>query len=224
MNSWLSGIPVLNKRVKFPVTPHFPGGLVTPQQLVHVADVAAKYGGTVKIAGGNIVIMGLSLADGEAALAELGAKAESFIKQSVRAVTMCAGRPHCPMAKQDSSALGLQLDAEFFGRATPGKVRMGVSGCPNCCAEVFVKDIGMYGTPQGFTLIVGGNAGRQAQVGRVIAEGVPADKVLPIVRSIMDYYGVHGRDKERLGDTFSRCGWEESVAAVVPQEYRNVKS
>ncbi|NLL02621.1 MAG: nitrite reductase, partial [Mollicutes bacterium] len=33
MNLPLAKIPVLNKRVKFPVTPHIPGGLATPDQL-----------------------------------------------------------------------------------------------------------------------------------------------------------------------------------------------
>ena len=220
MSSWLSSIPNLNKRVRFPVSPHFPGGLVTPEQLAKVASVAEKYGGTVKIVGGSITILGLNLADGEAALAELGVKPESFIAKSVRAVALCAGKPHCPMAKQDSTALGLALDGEFFGQETPGKLRIGVSGCPNCCAEVFVKDIGMFATAQGFTLIVGGNAGRNAQVGKVIADAVPSGTVQVIVRAIVAYYREHGKEKERLGDTVMRTGWEKFITAVIPCEYQ----
>ncbi|SDF60577.1 hypothetical protein [Sporolituus thermophilus] len=143
----LANIPFLNKRVKFPVTPHIPGGLTTPEQLRQIAAVAEKYGGRLKIVGNGITIMGLSLADGEKALAELGCKPESFIAKSVRAVAMCPGKPDCPMAQQDSTALGLALDSEFFGQQAPGKVRIGVSGCPNCCAEVFVKDIGVKFLP-----------------------------------------------------------------------------
>lgn len=211
----LAGIPFLGKRVKFPVSPHIPGGLASPDQLRQLAAVADKYGGTVKIIGGGITIMGLSLADGEAALAELGVQGESFIAQAVRSVAICPGKPHCPMARQDSSALGLELDRLYYGRATPGKVRLGVSGCPNCCAEIFVKDIGLFATAEGYTLVVGGNAGRQARVGRVIAEGLPADRVPAVVGAILDYYSRHGKAKERLGDTLDRVGWEEFAATIL---------
>ncbi len=220
MESLLAGIPFLNKRIKFPVTPHFPGGFLTPKELSQVAAVAAKYGGTIKIAGGNVIIMDLNVADGKAALAELGVRPESFIAKSVRAVTMCAGKPNCPMAKQDSTAVGMALDHEFFGRSMPGKLRIGVSGCPNCCAEVHVKDIGLFGTPQGFTLILGGNAGRRAKVGRVVAEAVPSEQVRDIVSAVLQFYEQKGKEKERLGDTFDRVGWEESIAATIPDQYR----
>lgn len=212
----LANVPVLNKRVKFPVSPHIPGGLASPEQLRLIAAIAEKYGGAIKIIGGGITIMGLSLADGEAALSELGVRGESFIAQAVRSVAICPGKPHCPMARQDSVALGLELDRLYYGRQTPGKVRLGVSGCSNCCAEVFVKDIGLFAAAEGFTLVVGGNAGRQARVGRIIAEGLPADRIPAIVGAILDYYCRHGRAKERLGDMLDRSGWEEFTANVLP--------
>jgi NAD(P)H-nitrite reductase large subunit len=211
----LAGVPFLGKRVKFPVSPHIPGGLASPEQLRQIAAVADKYGGTIKIIGGGITIMGLSLADGEAALAELGVNGESFIAQALRSVAICPGKPHCPMARQDSAALGLELDRLYHGRQTPGKVRLGVSGCPNCCAEVFVKDIGLFATAEGYTLIVGGNAGRQARVGRILAEGLPGERVPAVVGAILDYYCRHGKAKERLGDTLDRVGWEEFTAEVL---------
>jgi len=224
LNKFLTGIPILNKRVKFPVAPHYPGGFVTPEELRRIAAVAEKYGGQLKIIGGGITIMDLNLSDGEAAMSELGVPPESFIAKSVRAVAMCPGKPHCPMARQDSCALGLALDSEFFGQAAPAKVRIGVSGCPNCCAEVLVKDIGMFGEDRGFTLAVGGNAGRRARVGRVIASGVPGDQMRGIIDSILAYYRLHGKDKERLGDTLDRTGWDQFIETVIPQEYRLIGS
>jgi NAD(P)H-nitrite reductase large subunit len=215
-----ASIPFVNKRVRFPVTPHIPGGLVTPEELRRISEVAEKYGGSLKIVSGGITILGLNLADGEKALAELGAKPESFIAKSVRAVGICPGKPHCPMAQQDGTSLGLALDEEFFGQSVPGKLRIAVSSCPNCCAEVFVKDIGLFGAKQGFTLVVGGNAGRQAQVGRVAAVDIPADSVQPMVRGILQYYRQHGQDKERLGDTLARTGWDNFINAAIPAEYR----
>lgn len=216
----IAKIPFLNKRVKIPVTPHIPGGLTSPEQLRQIAEIAERYGGTLKIIGSGIVIMGLSLTDGEKALAELGVKPESFIAKSVRAVHICPGKPHCPMAQQDSTELGLALDSEFFGQEVPGKIRIGVSGCPNCCAEVFVKDIGLYGTAKGYVLAVGGNAGRQAAVAKVVAQNIPADGVAPMIRSILAFFRKHGQAKERLGKTIDRIGWDHFIAETIPAEFR----
>ncbi|MDD4599596.1 Nitrite reductase [NAD(P)H] [bioreactor metagenome] len=216
----LSKVPFLKKRVKFPVTPHIPGGLTNPDQLRNLAAVAEKYGGTLKIVGNSITIMGLNLVDGEKALAELGAKPESFIAKSVRPVSMCPGKPNCPMAQQESTELGLALDEEFFGQDAPAKIRIGVSGCPNCCAEVFVKDIGLYGTAKGYVLAVGGNSGRKAQIAQVVADNIPEQDVALIIRNILVYFRNNGQTKERLGQTIERLGWYDFKTTAIPEQYR----
>lgn len=210
----------LNKRTKIPVTPHIPGGLTTPDQLRQIAAIAEKYDGTLKIVGNSITIMGLSLTDGKKALSELGSTPESFISKSVRPVSMCPGKPYCPMAQQASTELGLSLDDEFFGQQTPSKIRIGVSGCPNCCAEIFVKDIGLYGTAKGYIMAVGGNSGRKAQIAQVVAENIPAQEVALIIRKILAYFRKNGQMKERLGQTISRLGWDEFKTETIPEKYR----
>ncbi len=219
----LSGIPFLNKKIKFPVTPHIPGGLTTAHQLRQIADIADQYGASLKIVGSGITIMGLSLADGEKAITELGCKGESFIAKAVRAISFCPGKPSCPRALQDSTPLGLTLDEEFFGLEVPGKLRIGVSGCPNCCVEPLVKDIGMYGTAKGYTLAVGGSSGLKAQIAKVVAEKVPAEEIPAIIRSILAYYRAHGKSKERLGETINRLGWAEFMEETIPSEYLKAK-
>ncbi len=48
---------------------------------------------------------------------------------------------------------------EFFSEfELPAKVKIGVSGCPLCCGESFVRDIGMFAKKKGWTFIVGGEA------------------------------------------------------------------
>ena len=219
----LSGIPFLNKKIKFPVTPHIPGGLTTAHQLRQIADIADQYGASLKIVGSGITIMGLSLADGEKAITELGCKGESFIAKAVRAISFCPGKPSCPRALQDSTPLGLTLDEEFFSLEVPGKLRIGVSGCPNCCVEPLVKDIGMYGTAKGYTLAIGGSSGLKAQIAKVVAEKVPAEEIPAIIRSILAYYRAHGKTKERLGETINRLGWAEFMEETIPSEYSKAK-
>ena len=205
---------------KLPITPHIPGGMTNPEQLRHIAAVAEKYGGRIKLVGSGITIMGLSVSDGKQALAELGSQPESFIAKSVRAVNFCPGKPDCPRAQQDSTALGLELDKQFFNRLLPGKLRIGVSGCPNCCSEPMVKDIGLYGLPGGYVLAVGGNSGRLAKAGTVVAESVPTEQVASLLEVILTWYGEQAREKERIGSTIERIGLEEFLVNTIPSAYR----
>jgi NAD(P)H-nitrite reductase large subunit len=45
-----------------------------------------------------------------------------------------------------------------------------------------------------------------------------------IIDSILAYYRLHGKDKERLGDTLDRTGWDQFIETVIPQEYRLIGS
>lgn len=197
-----------------PLAPHLPGGLVTPEQLHQLADIAEKYHGTLKIAGNTVVILGLTPENHSLALAELGFDQQSLSAKAVRGVAVCAGKPHCRRALQDSTALGLALEKQFYGTELPGKLRIGVSACPNACSEIFVKDIGLYGTAAGYTITVGGRSDRNAQAGHIIAEKVPPEAVLSLIGKIITYYQQNGNARERLGQTISRCGLEDLLTAI----------
>lgn len=197
-----------------PLAPYLPAGQATPALLRQLADIAEKYNGSIKVSGSSIVILGLTAEDHARATSELGLDNQSFAAKTIRSIAVCAGKPHCPRAVQDSTALGLALADKFYGRELPGKLRLGVSGCPNCCAEVFVKDIGLYGVGGGYTVVAGGNSGRQAQAARIVAEQVPAAGTLPLIEKIIDYYRTQARPGERLGQTISRLGFEDFAASV----------
>lgn len=201
---------------KLPLAPHYPGGLLTGRQLRQLADIAEHLDASLKLSNAGISLLGLTSEERDYALAELQQPAESFISPTIRAVTMCTGKPHCPRALQDSTEMGLALDQEFFGRELPGKLRIAISGCPNCCSEVFVRDIGLYGTPSGYMLVVGGNAGRQAAIARPVAHSITSDQLLPLITQLLAYYVEHGKDKERLGSTLDRTGWSAFISAVIP--------
>jgi len=202
-------IPGFMKRfVKLPVTPHLPLGKITPDQLIRIGELAKQYHGQLQISGNYIILLGVSMSTGEKILGELGLPGESFIASTVRAVNACPGKGHCPKGQQASESLGLALDTRFFGQEMPAKIRIGVSGCPNCCAEPMVRDIGLYGLPQGYTVVVGGNSGRLARVADVLAQDIPQDTVEEIVAKILAYYKAHAHDKERMSAFVERVGIE----------------
>lgn len=211
----------MEKKVRIPaLTPHFPGGFASVQQLRLLADIAEQYNGTIKFTGNTVAISAVPPEDQDHLLESLGTKRESFMAKAVRGIVMCSGKPNCPMAKQDSTTLGLALDERFFGRPLPGKFRIGVSACPNSCAEVVTKDIGLFGLPNGYTLLVGGNAGRRPQLGEKIAQNIPAEKVPDLIETILNYYEENGQPGERFNQTLDRVGLTALVEAVIPVEYR----
>jgi len=200
------------KPITLPLAPHLPGGLVTPEQLRHLAQIAEKYEGTIKVAGNSLVILGLTPENQALALTELGIDSQSLSAKAVRSIAVCSGKPQCRRALQDSTSLGLELEKHFYGTELPGKLRIGVSACPNACSEIFIKDIGLYGTAAGYTLTVGGRSDRTAQAGHIIAEKIPPEKVLPLIGKILAYYQLHGKAGERIGQTISRCGFTDFTA------------
>lgn len=208
-------------KVTTTIAPHFPGGFVTPQQLIQLAVTAERHGGRLKITGSSILVSGVPAEAKDTILAELGMTNQTFSAPSVRPVALCVGKPGCPRAQQDSTVLGLALDKEFYGQPTPGKLTMGVSGCPNCCAEVLVKDIGLFGLPGGYTLTIGGSAGRQARAGTVVARSLPEHQIIPIITAIIDYYRTHARSKERLGQLLDRTGLTACITQTIPAEYQS---
>jgi len=81
----------------------------------------------------------------------------------------------------------------------PSKFKIGISGCMNSCSEVAVKDMGFMGTPKGFTVMIGGNAGIRPRIGNVLIEHIKPEEVLPIAEKIVEYYKTNAKNYERMG-------------------------
>lgn len=193
----------------YSISLHIAGGFCEPARLRKIADMAEKYGAKfVKLTGSQrIAIIGIRNEDIDAAWAEFEDKAHA-IGPTVRSIKMCPGTRACKKAIQDSPALGFALDTAFYGRPMPSKFKMAVSGCPNCCSDSWMKDIGFFGTKSGFTAIVGGKGGRSPRIGRILAEGLSPDQAIELAGKIIVHNGQNGKDHERLCDFIERIGFE----------------
>lgn len=79
----------------------------------------------------------------------------------------------------------------------------------NSCTEPAVKDLGIMGTPKGYTIMIGGNAGIRPRIADVLIENVKPEEVLPIVDKIVEYYKQNARKYERFGKMIDRIGIEK---------------
>jgi NAD(P)H-nitrite reductase large subunit len=79
----------------------------------------------------------------------------------------------------------------------PSKFKMGVSGCPNCCAESYIKDLGLIGTKKGWKLVVGGNAASRPALAQQVADELTDDEAMAAIDKIMNWY----KDYPKNGDS-----------------------
>ena len=109
----------------------------------------------------------------------------------------------------------MKLDEKYHGMELNGKMKFGVSGCPNQCAETCIKDIGLVGKKPGWDLMVGGNGGRRPRLSQKLAEGLSDDEAKALVAKVMDYYCTNANPRERLGKMLERIGFEKFKADVL---------
>jgi len=210
------GVIIQRDKQTYAVAPHIPCGVVKPDTLRKLADVAEKHGAAaLKItSAARIAIVGVDEKDVDAIWSELGMSPGFAIGLCVRSVKACPGTTFCKRGIQDSLALGLKLDEKYHGLELPGKLKIGVSGCPNQCAETCIKDIGLVGIPKGWRLLVGGNGGAKPRLSKELVKDITTEEAIELVEKIIEYYKDNARPHQRLGSMIEKIGFDEFKAAV----------
>ena len=180
----------------YAIAPHLPCGVVEPAMLRRIADVAERYGATLKCTGAQrVAIIGLRAEDVDAAWAALGGRREGHMTGArVRSVKACPGTQFCKRARQDSLALGMELDRRYHGRPMPSQTKIGVSGCGNDCSETIIRDIGVIGGARGWRVTIGGSGGTTPRLAKDLTDGeVDTDRALELVERVVTFYESHAR-------------------------------
>lgn len=200
------GAIIQRDKETFAVAPHIPGGIVEPEKLRNIADVAERYGSVIKITSAQrIAIVGIREQDLDSVWKELDMKPGAAIGLCVRSIKICPGTTFCKRGQQDSVGIGLKLDEKYHGMELPFKLKMGVSGCMNSCAESVIKDIGLVGTSKGFRLYAGGSSGISPRLGDLIEEELSDNDALDRIDRIIIFYKKTNQ-KKRLGKIIDEMG------------------
>ena len=201
------GVILQRDKKTYAIAPHMPCGVTTPAMLRKIADAAEKYHAkAIKCTSAErIAIIGLDPKDIDAAWQDLGGKPGHMVGSRVRSVRACPGTEFCKRGRQDSLGVGLQLDAKYHGKELPGKMKIGVSGCPNQCAETCIKDIGLVGFPAGWLLFVGGCGGACPRLAKqLLDEEISTERALQLIDAIITFFAQNARESERLGELIER--------------------
>lgn len=194
----------------YAVATRIPAGIITPEQLETIARTGRKFKVPVlKITSGQrFLFAGLGPEDVPRVITDLGPLAKPETAPCVKFVQACLGIDWCKYGKQDSIGLARTIDEKFKDQTFPAKIKIGVSGCPRCCSESHTRDIGLAGTPNGWTVFFGGNAGTRPRFGDLIARDLSNAEAVDCADRLAGYYRSHAKPHERTARFMERIGMD----------------
>ncbi|PKV91718.1 nitrite reductase (NADH) large subunit [Amycolatopsis echigonensis] len=192
----------MQRNGSYSVVPRIPGGEITPEKLMVIAQVAQDFGLYTKITGGQrIDLFGATvdqLPDIWRRLVDAGFESGHAYGKSLRTVKSCVGSTWCRYGVQDSVGLAIDLELRYRGLRSPHKIKAGVSGCARECAEARGKDFGVIATEHGWNLYVGGNGGATPRHAELLVSDVDTET---LVRTIDRFLMFYVRTADRLQRT-----------------------
>ncbi len=199
------------------IVPTSPLGVVTPEFLEKVAQVAKKYDiPVIKLTSAQrLALVGLKPEIVEDVWADLGVDPAPAVGSCVHYVKACPGNSFCRFGIMNTLGIGMRLHELLVGKDLPGKTKIGVSGCPNNCCEGYLRDIGLFGRKNGWTLVVGGTSGRKPRIGDVVAENLNDDQAVELMQKCLAYYKDNAKPRERISRLIERTGVEALKKAVL---------
>lgn len=197
-------------RKTYAIVPRTPVGLISPVILDAISSVVTKYNIPItKITSGQrLALVGIKHEEVDKIWQDLSMKVGPAVELCVHYVQACPGTEVCKFGVRDSLGMGLELEKLYVGMDLPAKVKIGVSGCPFCCAESYVRDIGLIGKKKGWIVSFGGNSGGRPRIGDVIAENVSDAEAVALVRRCLEYYRDNVTKKIRTARFVEKVGIE----------------
>ncbi|HUG85977.1 MAG TPA: nitrite reductase large subunit NirB, partial [Euzebya sp.] len=204
----------------YSVVPRIPGGEITPDKLLVLAQVAKQFDLYTKITGGQrIDLFGArleQLPEIWRQLVDAGFESGHAYGKALRTVKSCVGQTWCRYGVQDSTTLAIALEQRYRGLRSPHKIKMAVSGCSRECAEAQSKDVGVIATESGWNLYVCGNGGMKPQHAKLLATDLTTEELVGAVDRFLAYYVRTADRLERTATWLNRIeGGIEHVRAVV---------
>ncbi len=201
----------------YAIVPRTPVGLVSPEILEAISSVVRKYNIPItKITSGQrLSLVGIKREDLDQIWQDLKLEVGAAVELCVHYVQACPGTEVCKFGVRDSLGLGLELEKLYVGMDLPAKVKIGVSGCPFCCAESYVRDIGLIGKNKGWIVTFGGNSGGRPRIGDVIAKDVDDAKAIALVKRCLEYYRDNVEKKLRTARFVEKIGIETIKQAIL---------
>jgi ferredoxin-nitrite reductase len=174
-----------------------PVGRLTEAQLRGVAALARRFGsGTIRLTvWQNLIVSDIRDDDIPAACEAIAALGLGWQASNVRGgLVACTGNAGCKFAASNTKRHAAELSAFLDARiAVDAPINIHLTGCHHSCAQHYIADIGLLGAKvergedlvEGYDLHVGGGAGQEQKIGRMVLPKVAADDLGPAVLALL---------------------------------------
>lgn len=179
-------------------------GILSPEDLEGLSQIMKKHGVSgLRLSGGALELVGPE--QGWEDFCHCLEKWLVPVDIPHREAKACRGMA-CRNGMRDAPKMAGLLWEMIKEMSLPGKIRIGVSACPNNCAGGPVKDLGLFATARGWTVMAGGSAGRNPRLADRIASGLDEGQVMELADRVFKTYAGLARPGERPGALIRRSG------------------
>jgi len=174
-----------------------PVGRLTSERLEGLAEIADRFGsGTVRLTvWQNLLISDIADDKLPGALAAIAALGLDWQASRLRAgLVACTGNAGCKFSASDTKAHARAIVDWLEPRLEIDQpLNIHLTGCHHSCAQHYIADIGLLAVKieqgekmiEGYDLHVGGGAGAEARIGRLIRRGIAHDALPPVLLSLL---------------------------------------
>ncbi|SMF38907.1 sulfite reductase (NADPH) hemoprotein beta-component [Alteromonadaceae bacterium Bs31] len=127
----------------------------------------------------------------------------------------CPGGDFCSLANAKSIPVAEAIQRQFSDNDylyDLGNINLNISGCMNACGHHHIGDIGVLGVDKKgqefYQIQLGGNAGNQAALGKVLGPAFGREEMPAIIQKILDVYLENRTAEEEFSQTYQRIGIE----------------
>lgn len=224
------GIYAQRGQERFMVRIKVPGGGLTPDQMIRIAELSKKYGNGIPhvTTRQDIQIHYVKLGDTVKVmkgLSEVGLTTKGGGGNTVRNVTACYDAGVCDREVFDVSPYAPAFTEFFLNHPKafnlPRKFKIAFSGCSDDCSLATINDVGFIAKKKvidgvekrGFRVYAAGGMGAMSRVADVIEDFIPEEEAIYVAEAIMLLFDKHGNRKDkhkaRLRFVIDRLGREE---------------
>jgi NAD(P)H-nitrite reductase large subunit len=216
MKNYIKAQKTLNGEQRFTLTPNISSPFISPDIIIHIGEMAKKYGGVLKL-GANQKISIINLKENclENILKDLEFDLVPKNKYLLTNITLCTSN-FCKMSKYPTIGIYMKIVNKFYKIELPAKTKIGISSCKNSCNSAYTKDIGVLVDKAGkFFITMGGRASTNPKAGYNIASELSESGAISVIKNTITYYKSNANENEKLRDFIDRIGLDLFIKMCV---------
>ncbi|WP_274307241.1 precorrin-3B C(17)-methyltransferase [Solibacillus daqui] len=187
---------------EFAVSPGVANKMITPQQMITLAEVVGERG-TMEYTPDHRLVIKVPSDNPQKLVAIV--EQTGLIVQPVGDVVLVKACDFCYGEKAESIPYAEKIMETLGGIKMPKELHVGFNGCGMACYRAVFDDIGIVYRKKKFDLFIGSKpVGRTAHAAQPVVEGLAPEQLIPLLTDIIADYQKNAHPNERFFKYFKR--------------------